>query len=66
LVRVVFFSAAKNINFVETCDITGDPSIGTDIFAIGFEEIVDLTAKNITNARWVKGGTVSRHLKEIT
>ena len=37
--------------YTETCDISGDPQIDTDIFAIGFEEIVDLNAKNITNAR---------------
>ncbi|XP_067943506.1 synaptojanin-1-like [Watersipora subatra] len=34
----------------ETCDLSGDPGVGTDIFAIGFEEIVDLNAKNITSA----------------
>lgn len=33
--------------------MSGDPSVDTDIFAVGFEEIVDLTAKNITNARFV-------------
>lgn len=41
----------------ETCDINGDVNVCTDIFAVGFEEIVDLTAKNITSARLVSAQT---------
>ena len=58
LISFVFFYSQQPqlyslcLNFItETCDVEGDVDIATDVFAIGFEEIVDLTAKNITSAR---------------
>ena len=38
---------------VETVDDDADFSVPVDIFAIGFEEIVDLNAGNIVSARLV-------------
>ena len=37
----------------ELLNPTVDYNEPVDIFAIGFEEIVDLSAGNIVNARWV-------------
>ncbi len=35
-------------------DVEGDKSKRTDVYALGFEEMVDLDAKNIMNTRCVR------------
>ena len=54
------FQALLYLNFIvffccilELLNPTVDYNEPVDIFAIGFEEIVDLSAGNIVNARWV-------------
>ncbi len=49
-------ASLSNSHLAALIDLSSEESKSIDVYAIGFEEMVDLDAKNIVNARYVESG----------